>query len=323
MTFRRLPILILLALLLVSVASLAAQDTSECEDGFHLFDHFAGETCIPEDPQRIASLSDNFLTTPLLDLEAPVVASHFRTWEGGEPFLRGGVDIFGEAAVQEADLVNLGSPPDLEIILEVNPDLIIGGFWQTEIYDELSAIAPTILMNAPVPMFEHLEALADASNRLDIYDEKLANYEVRIEEMRARIDDPASITIARLDIIGEGLSYSPQLGAMDQVIDDIGFSRPEFQANATEDIRELSIEEIQSFDGDLILSSYAPRFNQTIENLKSGPYTLGDSLYLTLSDVQAGNHYWYERDIWVGQTFASLDIVIDGLTLLTVGRDFE
>ncbi|MEO0562981.1 MAG: ABC transporter substrate-binding protein, partial [Chloroflexota bacterium] len=266
MTFRRLPILILLALLLVSVAPLAAQDISECEDSFRLFEHFAGETCIPENPQRIASLSDNFLTTPLLDVEAPVVASIFRTWEGGEPFLSGGADGFEGAE----NLVNLGNPVDLEIILEVNPDLIIGGFWNAEIYDELSAIAPTVLFNAPVPMFEHMERLADASNRLGVYNEKLADYEVRIEEMRALINDPASITISRMDINADGLWYSSGLGALDQVIDDIGFSRPEFQANTEGDVRGLSIEEMPLFDGDIILSSYAPRFGQTIENLQTG-----------------------------------------------------
>lgn len=38
MKYRNLNILTLLALLLVSIVPLAAQDTAECEDGFRLFD---------------------------------------------------------------------------------------------------------------------------------------------------------------------------------------------------------------------------------------------------------------------------------------------
>ena len=53
---RTLAVLIILGLLLVSVAPLAAQDATECEDGFRLFDHkvmLNAPTCIPETPERV------------------------------------------------------------------------------------------------------------------------------------------------------------------------------------------------------------------------------------------------------------------------------
>ncbi|MEL6525516.1 MAG: ABC transporter substrate-binding protein, partial [Chloroflexota bacterium] len=314
----------LLTLLLVSVAPTFAQDeTSECEGGFRLFDHALGTTCIPEQPQRIASTRADFITTPLLDIGAPVIASPFREMEDGSTVVRGASDIFGDAFMSEVNLINLGFPVNPEVMLEANPDLIIGWVFDSESYDELSAIAPTVLIDWPLPMLEIMETVADASGLAGVYDARLAEYEARIEEARASIDDPASITISRLDIADDGLWYQPGWGAMDQVIDDIGFSRPEIQTDVTEPLSGISIEEIMAFDGDIILSSYAPRFGQTIESLESGSYTQANSIWLTLPGVQVGNHYWFERDIWRGTSFASLNAVLDGLMLLTAGRNFE
>ena len=59
MQLRKFPILALLALLLVSVVPLAAQEATECEEGFRYFDHeflATDPTCIPENPERVAYL---------------------------------------------------------------------------------------------------------------------------------------------------------------------------------------------------------------------------------------------------------------------------
>ena len=41
-----------------------------------------------------------------------------------------------------------------------------------------------------------------------------------------------------------------------------------------------------------------------------------------LPAVKEGRHQWYPRDLWVGYTFTSLDLVAESLALLTVGRRF-
>ncbi|MEO0561333.1 MAG: ABC transporter substrate-binding protein, partial [Chloroflexota bacterium] len=234
MTFRRLPFFMLLALLLVNVAPLAAQDEVECEEGFRPFEHFVETTCIPVQPERIAAIPSDLVATPLLDFGAPVIATNFGEQEDGTIYVRGASDILGEATVEEANLISLGTTAfNFEVLLEANPDLIIGMSFSEDLYDQLSAIAPTILIEWPTPVFEHLELIADAAGISGVYDEQLAEYEARIAEARERIGDPASITISRLDIAADGIWYYPDTGALEQVIADIGFSQPEIQANAT------------------------------------------------------------------------------------------
>ena len=68
--FHQLPMWVLLAVLLVSIAPSMAQDTTEtdCEAGFRLFDHemlASDPVCIPENPQRILALEISAVETVL------------------------------------------------------------------------------------------------------------------------------------------------------------------------------------------------------------------------------------------------------------------
>src|SRR5688572_6162230 len=56
MKHRIFSILTLIGMLLVSLAPVAAQEETECEDGFRLIVHRMSETCVPETAQRIVVL---------------------------------------------------------------------------------------------------------------------------------------------------------------------------------------------------------------------------------------------------------------------------
>ncbi|MEL6576362.1 MAG: ABC transporter substrate-binding protein [Pseudomonadota bacterium] len=288
-------------------------------------EHAAGTTCIPEDPQRIVAFDSRAAATPLLELGAPVVGTWWGEMEDGSVYVRGASDIFGQDFVDASGIAPVAGAGgvDLEATAALQPDLILIGEWLTDQKDQLTSIAPTIVLPENVPYLDLLGMLADAANLTGSYERELAEYRARIEELREIVGDPSSITVSRMDIDADGIWYYPNWGAVDQVIDDAGFSRPEIQAAATSDITGMSIENVMAFDGDVLLVSYAPRFGQTISDLTSGWMSVGNDLWRTLPVVQDGNLYWYERDIWTGQTFASLHAAIDGLTLLTAGRSFE
>jgi ferric hydroxamate transport system substrate-binding protein len=101
------------------------------------------------------------------------------------------------------DVVNIGIPnePNMETILQLEPDLIIGlgGKWgekHIEMYDEFSEIAPTLLFNPdPRPELDELEvakqnfmAIADALNRHDEGIAWLENMEARYDEASKKIE---------------------------------------------------------------------------------------------------------------------------------------
>ena len=310
---------ILAAAATIAVLAASPAVALDCEAGFRAFTHLAGETCIPERPQRIVGARGDSIATPLLDIGAPLIGAGFST-DQGETYLRGASDIFGAEFVAASGVQTIGdtNEPDMEAIAALEPDLIILPAWQADLVGKTSTIAPTIVMFDNLPFLDHLAMLADATGMSGVYEQRLESYRAKIERIKAQLGDPAAITVSRFDMAENGLWFYPNWGAVDQVISDVGFSRPAIQLEA-ESRGDISFELLPEFDGDILISSYAPRFGQTIPFFTAQWDQLAP-FWRNLEGVKAGNHYWYERDVWVGYTFKSLETAADGLLLLTQGR---
>jgi iron complex transport system substrate-binding protein len=165
MKFRTFSILTLLALLVVSVVPLAAQDaTPEATPvaqpyqvpGFPAYTpaptmleliedrgetvivrHQFGETEIPKNPQRIFSQTNPEVP---LALGLPVIGAVYGSWQSIPPLL--------EEAFEGVQIIDWSEVPNYELILSLNPDLIITWDFAGDPthYEVLSDIAPTISM---------------------------------------------------------------------------------------------------------------------------------------------------------------------------------
>jgi iron complex transport system substrate-binding protein len=298
----------------------------DCPEGERAFAHAAGEACIPENPQRIVATRHDSIVTPLIELGAPLVGVGVAFDSAtGEAFIRGATDILGVNVGPESGLTSIGNAnePDLEIIAGLAPDLILILEWQADLKDRLDLIAPTVVVPDGLTYLDHLALVADAAGVSGTYDTKLAAYEARIAEIRGTLGDPSAITISYLDLWEEGVWHYINWGARDQVTADVGFARPDIvRDQGADEGTDYSFELLPAFDGDIVLSSHANRFGQTVAALSAewdgyAPFWRG------LPAVQEGRHHWYPRDLWVGYTFTSLMHVADSLALLTVGRDFD
>lgn len=305
----------------------AAASADGCEEGFRLFEHVEGETCIPENPQRIVAPMDDETATPLLDLGAPVIATGVRQIEGGEPFIRGAVVIFGPDAPETEGLIDVGNPnqPNLETIFQADPDLIILNTDHGDLWQQAEEIAPTIVAPETDFFLDYVKWLADAAGVSGTYADRLAAYQARVEEVSAKIEDPASITVSQLEIWETGTWYDPNFGALDQVITDLGLGRPAVLAEALEtgvshDGR--SAELITDLDGDIILSSYAGAFGQSPAEFEAA-WDEAVPFWRELSGVASGNHHWFERDLWNGRTFTSLNASLDGLEAILLDPNLD
>lgn len=138
-----LSILTLCTLLALITGTVAAQDTTACEDGFNLIEHAMGTSCVPENLERIVVLE----------------------WTYAEDLLALGIQPVGVADIEgyhnwvkvpvalDENVADVGTrqEPNLEVIAGLDPDLIIGVHFRLgENYDDLSAIAPTLVFN-PYP----------------------------------------------------------------------------------------------------------------------------------------------------------------------------
>lgn len=135
--YKLLTVITVVTLLALFAVAPGFTQSTECEAGFYTVIHEMGETCVPDDVQRVVTLELS-LTEAVVTLGVqPVGAADIELY-------RSVVTIPTELS---EDVVDVGSrrEPNLETITALNPDLIIAAsFRVTENYDELNAIAPTI-----------------------------------------------------------------------------------------------------------------------------------------------------------------------------------
>ncbi|MET8666493.1 ABC transporter substrate-binding protein [Streptomyces tendae] len=170
-----------------------------------------GEVKVPTEPKRVVVLN-HALAGYLYDLDVPVRATipedadgkgEFSPYwakeakEDGTTFLPWSVDGF-----------------DLEAILALEPDLIVGGgigfplFQAEKVYDDLSDIAPTVLVGKKLgdwrAQFSFLAE--DVFGKGDVYDRHVAAYDKRIAEVKDAVEPPPG-PVSFLAFTGDGTAY--------------------------------------------------------------------------------------------------------------------
>jgi iron complex transport system substrate-binding protein len=125
-----------------------------CDEGFRLFTHAAGESCVPENVERVVTLewtyAENLLALGLQPVGVADIAG-YNNW----------VQIPLELDASVAD-VGTRQEPNLEAIAALEPDLILAvSFRAGQNYELLSAIAPTLVFDAyPTDMTHYEEMIA-------------------------------------------------------------------------------------------------------------------------------------------------------------------
>ncbi|MET3602060.1 iron-siderophore ABC transporter substrate-binding protein [Martelella mangrovi] len=146
----------------------------------HVMTHARGETEVPSTPQRVVVLEPVQLDTAIALGIVPVGSPVVNTAAGIPAYL-------GEAAADIA-VVGTFTELNLEAIAALRPDLIIGTELRfSALYDQLSAIAPTVFMAAQTdPWRDNVDFTARALGSTTGADELLATYDARCAEIKDR-----------------------------------------------------------------------------------------------------------------------------------------
>lgn len=183
MKFRLFTFVSLVVVLLMCIVPIAAQDTTECEEGFRLFDHELLATeplCIPVDPQRIAFIDSSIAYGIALGVESITRNYYFDAFLGDFPAL---VDEEAMSA-----MIDVGNTWEInaEALLEAEPDLIVSTTWWPETNEYAQAIAPTIVIDfdSSESWLEGFDLIAQLTGRIDEQAALLAEIDERIGTLR-------------------------------------------------------------------------------------------------------------------------------------------
>ena len=282
---------------------------------------------IPVSPQRIVALNDQIVALPLYELGATVVGSAGRTDADGNHFLRGGMDALG-IDYANTDIAYVGgfNGLDVEAIAALQPDLIIGGpYTDPAVAEQLQSVAPTLLIdNSALGLIDTLRTLADVSGKTGNFEARYQRYLDNVERLKSFIGDPAAISATMTFMFPEAAElwvYRSGLGAIAQVLADVGFAQPAAVAALPESQASWSAELIQDLDADFIFGFYRQQPDATPETIFAAYEKFAPGWCQALTACQNGQFVLLPGPTF-GSTMAGLDLALELVENTVVGRTF-
>jgi iron complex transport system substrate-binding protein len=260
-----------------------------------------GETCVPVNPQRVVALTalDNVLSLGV----KPVGAASL---DGGK------FRSFLPEQAKGIESVGLIGQPNLEKIVQLKPDLILGTY-PGEIYSQLSKIAPTVIFWDSDATYQRWQAgfrgYAEALGKTEEADRILNEYQQRVRQFQAGMKDRlAKLQVSLVNFFATDVRiyFKQCLGG--QILEEVSLSRPPFQDKDDWSIESLSLEAIPQMTGDVIFLILGGHESSKLEQFTSHP------LWSRLEAVQKGRVYEVNNEIWIaGASPVDANLLLDDL----------
>lgn len=210
-------------------------------------EHAMGTTVLEKKPERVVVLYNGMVDNMVALGVKPVGAVESWDEKPWYNFLRDsmeGVENLGEE-----------TQPNLEAIIALNPDLIIGTKSRHEkIYPQLKDIAPTIITEELFDWKTNLTVGAKALYMDDKANEILSNWETRVADFKQKVGsslEGTEVSLLRFEKDGSSRIYIT--GFAGTIFQELGLSRPKAQQAIDQTVVNLtSKEQMAQLDGDYI-----------------------------------------------------------------------
>lgn len=260
-------------------------------------EHAMGVAEVPVDPQRVVVLDTGELDDTLALGVTPVGAV---TIDVSTDFL----SYLGEQT-QGIEPVGTISEPNLEKIAALEPDLILSSTVRHEaIYEQLSAIAPTVLApDLGDTWKDNFRLYADALNKSDEAERMLADFEAQAAELGEKLGEDKTLSIVRF-LPGQIRLYSDK-SFSGVILTDMGVAVPE-PAVGEDTYLELSPEQVTKAEADYVyVSTYGPAADTDQAKVTGGP------LWRTIPAVRAGAVHELNDDLISGIGIQAAQQILD------------
>ncbi len=300
--------------LLEEIFSESSAEVVTCDDGLRAVTDAVGNVvCLPEQPQRVISLTDGD-TDALIALGIePVGVSNGRGSQTPPRYL---IDFLPE------DYVSVGGffQPNLEILLELEPDLLLfsyGDFAEPALVEQLNEIAPVFIPVSGDGTWQDLfVSVGEAMNLEADVDAFFTEYDERITEISASVEPETQFLISRWAAEGPQV-MAPYIFAP-AILQDLGLVMPEeipdLDAGHAHSA-PLSLEALQILDADWLFLGTLQAEGDAAEALEA---VFDNPLFQQLTVVQNEQVVIVDGSIWTssGGPLAAnlvLDVVEENL----------
>jgi iron complex transport system substrate-binding protein len=267
--------------------------------------HKLGETCIPINPQHIVALDPAYISDPLLSLGIKPVGTSVDDWRGRRYW--GGLTSDDFTGVE---VIGQLYQPSLEKIALVNPDLILGIDSVELYYQQLSAIAPTVLVDfgkEVTPSYKnHLRSLAQLVGQEDKAEEVLNQYQKRIETLQELIGNRLKELEISIIFYSASTFWAPTTNdaLFSEVLKDVGVRFKPILLGK-ERWTTFSIEVINQYDADILFVGDGDN--------RTSSFFLQNPIISSLEAAQNNQLYVVDSYVWQGGGPLAMNKVLDDL----------
>lgn len=221
-----------------------------------------------------------------------------------------------KADLDGVPIVGLETQPNLEEISKLKPDLIIASkVRHEEVYNQLSAIAPTIAHETVYVFKETVELMGEALDEEEKAKEIVKDWDERVIDFKGKLQDkmgenkPEHVAVLNFRADHARIYYTGFAGS---ILGELGFEGPESMKSDSPDIIKLTDKEsITEMNADvfyIFMDVNDPAVVKNYEEWSSHP------LWKNLDAVQSGQVYEVNEIVWnLGGGVISANRMLDDL----------
>lgn len=291
------------AMMFVGCASNGATNEDKTTEKTVTVTDVRGEVEIPADPQRIVDLSGNSDILSILGYKVVGTAnSDAYDYTKFPSYLEdtlSGSEILG---------YSMQDTMDVEAVMNLNPDLIVISTVQEKMYDQLSEIAPTVMIQLEALNWkDDVRALAKVFDKEDIANEWIANYEAKAKEAGDKIKEEYGEDTTYLSFLASGGQFFIFDGAGfgNVLYEDMGLAKPEGMPEQTDiSLPVVTYEGLAAIQSDYI---FLIATDEDLAQLEA------NSIWNNLPSVKNGNVVVLESSPYFNQGYSPIgrEILVD------------
>lgn len=288
------------ALMLASLVGFQAQAGTR-----QILDANGQSQAVPDAPKRIVVLSELDLDSALTLGVQPVGTVNGR---GQATLPRYLLDKAGKEIAVVGDLDN----PNLEKLIDLEPDLILTGQTKPELLALLKEIAPTVVTgNWGEPWKLVFQRSALVMNKEAEGKAFLAQYDARLQEARTRLAKHQGEQISIVRWNPKGPSYMHGGTFASSVVQEMGLARPAHQiGDKSPHSPALSLESLNLLDGDWLVIGTLSTSGDAVDAMKQAEQT---PAFQQLSAIKGKRFGAVDGSLWTstGGPQAALRVIDD------------
>lgn len=255
------------AMMFVGCASNSATNEDKVNGNTVTVTDVRGEVEIPADPQRIVDLSGNSDILSILGYDVIGTAN-------SDAYDYTKLPSYLEETLSGAEILGYSyqDTMDVEAIMNLNPDLIVISTIQEKMYDQLSEIAPTVMIQLEALNWkDDVRALGKVFGKEEVANEWIANYEAKAKEAGNKIKSEFGEDTTYLSILANpnGFNVFDGAGFGDVLYSDMGLAKPVGMPEQTDvSLPVVSYEGLASIQADYI---FVMGSDEELAQIKSNP----------------------------------------------------